>query len=49
MRLDNDSTSFRMTPEIDGDIRLSKGRTQKLLTVDVHSHVRNRSATVHCS
>ena len=49
MKSDNDPTKLWMTPGFDGDIRLDKGRTQKLLTVDVHSLVRNKSATVHCS
>ena len=46
---DNDPIRLWVTSGLDGDIRLDKGRTQKLLTVDVHSFVRNKSTTVHCS
>ncbi|MFW9843088.1 MAG: hypothetical protein ACFFEV_00775 [Candidatus Thorarchaeota archaeon] len=49
MIADKDSTRLWVTLERDGDIRLNMGGTQKLLTVDVHSLVRNRSTTVHCS
>ena len=49
MITDKDSTRLWVTLELDGDIRLGMGGTQKLLTVDVHSLVINRSTTVHCS
>lgn len=38
-----------VTPKCDGDIWLRNGGTQKFLAVGVHSLVRNRSTTVHCS
>jgi len=41
---DNNPTRLWVTPWTDGDIRLGRGRTQKSLTVDVHSTiVRDRS------
>lgn len=49
MNLDNALTKLWVTLESDGDVRLGRGRTQKLLIVDVHSLVRNRSTTVRCS
>ena len=39
MIIDNDSTKLWVTLGIDGDIRLGRGRTQKSITVDVHSPV----------
>lgn len=37
MNTDNDLTTLLVTRELDGDIRLGKGRTQKFLAAAVHS------------
>jgi hypothetical protein len=37
MNTDKASTTLLVTREIDGDIRLRKGGTQKFLAVEVHS------------
>jgi hypothetical protein len=49
MTTDKAPTRVQVTLGPDGDIRLGTGGTQKFLTVEVHSHCKNRSTTVHCS
>jgi hypothetical protein len=39
MTLDDDSTGLLVTLELDGDILLSKGGTQKFLTVEIPSQL----------
>lgn len=43
MMADKALAHFRVAPGSDGDVRQEKGRTQKFLTVEVHSPRRKRS------